>query len=75
MKELTESEIISLIEGYFCYPLSEKQNPKDILESLVNWHETSEEDLKRGLDYWEYGIGFPISERNYDAGYRNSHLG
>lgn len=57
LNSLSESEKLSLIEGYFCYPLKSGQNINNTLSFLIDYHEVCDYDLEEGLNYWHKDVG------------------
>jgi hypothetical protein len=45
----SQEEKLDLVEGYFCYPISEKENLDYVLDRLAEFHEMDEGDLKEAL--------------------------
>lgn len=67
---LTEEERCCLIEGYYFFPIEKEEETTALLTSLIEWHETNDLDLQRGLDYWYKGIGKPVWQDGYDYEFR-----
>jgi hypothetical protein len=72
---LTTDDLMNLIEGYFCYPTESEctSHLQNTLLALIEWHETSDEDLMAGLTYFRDN-GPRVCPPKYDAGFRNANL-
>jgi hypothetical protein len=71
---LTEKELLALVEGFYCYPTEDGDNLQNILAALIEWHETSEEKLLKGLGHWAWDTEPYTVEDGYDYSYRKEHL-
>jgi len=73
---LDTNDLMHLIEGYFCWPTDkeETQYLQNTLAALMEWHETSDEELMAGLSHYRDDIGPRVNPVGYDSAFRKEHL-
>jgi hypothetical protein len=73
---LDTNDLMHLIEGYFCWPTDNEETAylQNTLAALMEWHETTDEELMAGLSHYRDDIGPRVNPVGYDSAFRKEHL-